>query len=102
MPRTAMPTARHATALSRGFAVDPSYRDRDFPGLGMRVNRPAGFVVAWDDNKGQTHTTQTVPTYEAALTLLEEIAEADEKQERGRAHKQNPQRRNLRVIESRT
>lgn len=69
--------------------------DRNFPGLGMAARQPRGFVVAWDDAKGREHTTQTVPTHEAAVTLMEEIAKGDAANRRA-----SPQRGNLRVIQS--
>lgn len=101
--RTSMPAARTATDYSRGFTVDPSYRDRDFPGLGMLIHQPRGFRVAWCDNAGHEYTSQIMPTAEAADKLMVEILAADRQQLHGtgRELKMTPQRRNLRVVEAR-
>lgn len=109
--RTALPPAHGQTDRSRGFASDPSYVARNFPGLGMAMNRPRGFVVAWQDNHGHEHTSQTVGSYEAAETLMKEILAGDVRtqlvagdrvgQPAAQA-KRTPQRVNIRVIESRT
>jgi hypothetical protein len=99
-----MPTARPMNGRSRGFAIDPTFIEADFPGLCMAIRQPRGFVVAWEDLKGHTLTTQTLPTVEAAESLLVEILTGDrvatiagdEKQTRRHA----PQRLDLRVIKA--
>jgi hypothetical protein len=75
----------------------------DFPGAGLAVLRHKGFVVAWEDSSGETHTTQTMPSERQADKLLAEIIAGDLSIDRGgdERYRNRPVRNNLRVVEAR-